>query len=258
MTTIVPTPPQPASPSDVKDRTDGVLWYDLDPAVVPNLDEIVTEDGAPVDNIFAEKQYRLLTEPLYSSWAGPEEGRPFLALANVGWFHTYRQPPLVPDALLSLDAVPASDLRTKEGRSYFQWLIGKAPDVAIEIVSDRSGGEEDHKMRAYARLGLLFYVIFDPDNLLEKGVLRAFVLQRGKYEPVDPKWFPEVGLGLMLWPGVFEGQQQTWLRWCDREGRPIPTGAECAEDERRRADEATEKFQRLAAQLRALGVEPEV
>jgi hypothetical protein len=97
-------------------------------------------------------------------------------------------------------------------------------------------------MKAYARLRALFYVIYHPDNLLQGGVLRAFGLQLGKYEAVDPRWLPEVGLGLIVWDGAFEGQHQTWLRWCDKEGRVIPTGAERAE--------------KLAAQLRALGVEP--
>src|SRR5947209_19317690 len=105
--------------------SDGSPLFGLDPSLLPNLDDLVTEDGAPVDNIYTEKQYRLLTEPLYSSWGGPGEGRSFLALTDVGWFHTWGQPPLVPDGLLSLDAAPAGDLRTKEGRSYFQWLIGK-------------------------------------------------------------------------------------------------------------------------------------
>src|SRR5438132_4410477 len=122
---------------------DGKPVPELDPAVIPNLDDLVTEDGAPVDSLYMEKQYRLLTEPLYSSWAGPGEGHPFLMVAKVGWFHTSGQPPLVPDAMLSLDVTPAGDLHSKEGRSYFQWLVGKAPDVVIEIVSDRRGGEED-------------------------------------------------------------------------------------------------------------------
>jgi hypothetical protein len=86
---------------------------------------------------------------------------------------------------------------------------------------------------------VLYYVIFDPDDLLGHGVLRAFVLSRGKYESLEGNWFPEIGLGLSLWTGVFEGQQQTWLRWCDKDGHVIPTGAE--------------RVERLAAQLRALG-----
>ena len=50
----------------------------------PCVDHIVTEDDTPVDNIFSEKQQRLLTEPLYSSWT---PGRLFLAAANVGLFY---------------------------------------------------------------------------------------------------------------------------------------------------------------------------
>ena len=80
-------------------------------------------------------------------------------------------------------------------------------------------------MKAYARQRVLFYVIYDPNNLLHGGVLRAYVLQRNKYEPAEPRWLPEIGLGLVLWEGIFEGQQQTWLRWCDQEGQVIPTGA---------------------------------
>lgn len=32
---------------------------------------IVTEDDTPVDNIHSEKHQRILSEPLYSSWARP-------------------------------------------------------------------------------------------------------------------------------------------------------------------------------------------
>lgn len=236
----------------------------LDPADVPNVEDLVTEDDTPLDSIYTEKQQRLLTEPLYSSWRGPEDGQPFLALANVGLFAESKKPPLVPDFLLSLEVSAASDLRAKENRSYFMWIFGKPPDVVVEIVSDRRGGEADVKMRAYARIGVVFYVIYDPDDLLEGGVLRAFTLNRRRYEAIDPRWLPEVGLGLVLWPGAFEGPTQTWLRWCDRDGRVIPTGAERAEEERRRAEEegrraeeTAERLRRLEAQLRALGQEPE-
>jgi hypothetical protein len=259
-------PPNPEAPAGGPPA-----WTELDPAVVPDLDNLVTQDDTPVESIFAEKQQRLLTEPLYASWAGPGEGRPFLALANVGYFYAYRQPPLVTDVLLALDAAPSGDLDTKEGHSYFQWLQEKPPEVIIEIVSDRRGGEEGFKQKTYARQGVLFYIILDPEEVLGGGVLRAFVLERRAYQRSDPSWLPEVGLGLKLWEGTFEGVTRTWLRWCDRDGRAIPTGAERAaeaerradeehrraDEERRRADEATAKAERLAAKLRSLGVEPE-
>ena len=237
-------PPEPALPV-------------LAPEDYPDLDHLVLEDNTPVDSIFAEKQQRLLTEPLYASWPGPGEGRPFLALANVGLFSSVKEPPEVPDAMLSLDVRAGEDLNAKENRSYLMWVMDKAPDVVVEFVSDRRGGEDTHKLRRYARLRILYYVIYDPRNLLGQGVLRSFGLRRSSYEAVDASWFPEVGLGLKLWEGEYEGHRGTWLRWCDREGQPIPTGKERAEEERRRADRAEEQAERLRAQLRALGVNPD-
>jgi hypothetical protein len=55
-----------------------------------------------VDNLFSEKQRRLLTEPLYASWQ-PAEQRAFAVFANVGLFYALREPALVPDAMLSMD-----------------------------------------------------------------------------------------------------------------------------------------------------------
>jgi Uma2 family endonuclease len=234
---------------------------------MPDYDKIITDDGAPVDNAFVEKQYRLLTEPLCSNWA-PPGGNPFIAVSDVGYFFAMNQPPLVPDVMLSLDVPPRTSLREREHRSYFIWVVGKPPDVVIEIVSDRRGGEEDEKMRAYARLGVRYYVIFDPDEELGHGVLRGFGIRHGNgYEPLDPAWLPGVGLGLRLWDGGFEGHRETWLRWCRQDGEVIPTGAERAEqesrraddekrradDEKRRADQAQEAVRRLRDQLRALG-----
>ena len=92
-------------------------------AVVENL---VTEDDVPVDNVFSEKQQRLLTEPLFSSWSGPGEQRPFVAMANVGLFYALRRPPLVPDVLLSLGVKMPADIHLKHNRSYFVWEYRQA------------------------------------------------------------------------------------------------------------------------------------
>jgi hypothetical protein len=123
------------------------------------------------------------------------------------------------------------------------------PEVVVEIVSNREGGEADTKLRLYARIGVPYYVIYDPLEVLGEGVLRVFALRGRTYEPMAVHWFPEISLGLMLWHGRFEGKETQWLRWCDQEGRVIPTGAE-------RAERLAERAESLAAQLRALGVEP--
>lgn len=256
------------------------------------MENLVTEDDTPVDNILSEKQQRLLTEPLYSAWAGPErcapEHRGFLALANVGLFYALRQPPLVPDMMLALD-VPGlgPDLSQKGNRSYFVWVQdGKQPAVVVEIVSNQEGDEDSDKLRKYEAIGIPYYVIFDPWRLLSDRMLRIYQFagaSQGYIEQVGGL-LDAVGLGLTLWQGEYEGTETLWLRWTDREGRLIPTGAELArheqqraveaeqraeqerqraeesvrqaEQERQRATEAERRAERLAARLRELGIEP--
>jgi Uma2 family endonuclease len=210
--------------------------------------------------MFSEKQQRLLTEPLYSSW---DAGRLFLATANVGLFYSVRQPPLVPDTLLSLDVEVPGDYLAKEHRSYFLWEFDKAPEAVVEIVSNTEGGETTDKMLKYAQIGILYYAIYDPAQAVQPEPLRVFVLRDKSYEPCRAEWLPVLGLGLTLWRGWFENWDRVWLRWCDREGRVIPTGTERADQERERADQERERAdqehlraEELAARLRALGVAP--
>lgn len=236
---------------------------DIPPQHIPDPNELVMDDGAPIDNVFTEKQQRLLAEALYASWAGPGEGRTFKVLVNVGLFYKWKQPPLVPDIMVSLDVDVSVDLTKRENRSYLSWIVGKMPEVVIEIVSDLQGGEHGHKMRDYARLAIPHYVIFDPDERLKGEVLEVFTLRANVYQPGTPKLLSAVGLGLTLWQGKYEGQEARWLRWCDEQGRLIPTGRERADEEHLRADEerqgreqAEARARRLAEQLRALGIDP--
>jgi Uma2 family endonuclease len=211
----------------------------------PEIDyeALVTEDHKPVDRIFVEKLYRLLTHPLYASWPGPGEGRPFLVLVNVGWFYQRKTPAVVPDCLLSLGVTCPTDLQTKQGHSYYQWDMGKPPEVVIEIVSDRSGGEESFKKKLYAQLGVAHYAVFDPDHILSSDSLRTYELVGGEYRLANSGPWPQIGLGLRLWQGQFEGHEETWLRWCDVQGDIIPT----AEERAAQADEHA----RLAAEQAA-------
>ena len=231
----------------------------------PNVDHLVTEDGKPVDNIFSEKQQRLLTEPLFSSWPGPGEGRPFVAMSNVGLFYAVHRPPYVPDMMLSLDVELPADLWPKEHRSYFVWEYGKMPEVVVEVVSNREGGEDSDKLKGYAQIGICYYVVYDPDEWLNAGPLRAYKLDGRKYRPLaEPISFPDVGLGLQTWQGPYEDMDGTWLRWVDAEGQLVKTGSERADEERERADEeraraqlAQERAERLADRLRRMGVDPD-
>lgn len=258
-------------------QTEEVLT--IPPEFLPKVDHLITEDDTPVDNMFSAKQQRLLVEPLYSSWMGGSARRAFIADANVGLFASDRQPALVPDAFLSLDVQLPADLWPKEHRSYFFWLYGKPPEVVIEVVSNRKGNELESKLQEYARMRIFYYVVFDPEEQLKSGLLNAFSLHPQGYQALSSHWMPEIGLGLTLWHGVYETVAATWLRWCDQDGNVIPTGAERAEQERQRAEaehqraeaerqrvEETESLleaerqraEQLRAQLRAMGIDPQL
>lgn len=68
-------------------------------------------------------------------------------------------------------------------------------------------------------------------------------------EMAEP-WLEQVSLGLTPWQGEFEGRQDTGLRWQDAAVGILLTGDERANQKQQRAD-------RLAAFLRAQGIDPD-
>jgi len=262
-----------------------------------DISHLVIEDDTPGDNFQSAKQQRLLVEPLYSSeWSAV----PFLADSNIGIFYGLYQPPIVPDTFLSLRVQLASDWSQKQHRTYLVWQMGKVPEVCIEIVSNQEGselalsrkaqreGKTQSKREIYAQMGVPYYVVFDPSRQIQgelemrDALLRVWTLNGGRYveltsesgivEVGQPVWLEPVEIGLVLWEGTFEEDvTRVWLRWCDRDGQVIPTGAERAEQaeiqleaerqraetERQRAEAERQRAEQLAARLRALGINPE-
>ena len=241
---------------------------------------LITEDDEPVDNLLSEKQQRLLVDALYESWTPPppetDEAagetapalpRPFWASANVGIFRSVYLPGIAPDVFISLDVTAPADMT--EHRSYFMWEHGKAPDAVLEIVSNRKGNEVGSKMKDYAQMGVTYYVVYDPFSALRTELggdaLRVYEVGFGKrYRRRDDWQLPELGLALTFRAGQFEGSAAEWLRWCDTEGRVLLTGHErAAQAEGRaiqaedRAVQAEDRAAKLAAKLRALGIDPE-
>ena len=115
----------------------------------------------------------------------------------------------------------------------------------MEIVSNTEGGEEalDGKLGIYGRMKVEHYVVYDPGQQTGSEPLRVYALQAGRLVRTDETWFDDIGLGVTLWRGQYRGCEDTWLRWCNRDGAVIPTGEERAE--------------RLAAKLRAAGIDPD-
>lgn len=216
-----------------------------------DYENIITEDDTPVDNLFSERAQRLLAESLYASWEGPGEGSPFLVMTNVGLFFALAAPPYVPDALVSLNVQPPENPFPKKNRSYFIWEYGKPPEIVVEIVSNRKGGELDEKLNGYARVGITYYIVHDPERLLSEQTLYVYARRGLDYVEIAPDELPGIGLGVTLWEGKYEDLTGTWLRWIDATGNLLLTGKERAEQERQRADA-------LATKLRELGVDPDL
>ncbi|NEP14582.1 MAG: Uma2 family endonuclease [Symploca sp. SIO2C1] len=220
----------------------------------PEINHLVTEDDTPVDNFIQEKLQRFLVECLYSSL---KLEIPFLAAANVGLFYAIKQAPLVPDVMLSLEVAVPEDWSQKKNRSYFAWELGKLPEVAIEIVSNKKGEELGSKLKDYARAGVAYYVVFEPLQKLGESLLRVYGLREGIYTELENSWMEQVGLGLTLWQGEFEGINYNWLRWCDREGNLLLTGNERATEVERLYLLERQRAERLASLLRDRGIDPQ-
>jgi Uma2 family endonuclease len=226
---------------------------------------LVTEDDEPVDNMFSAIQQRLLVEPLYASWTPPPgegiEGgsRDFLADANVGIYFSVGEQPLVPDMFLSLDVKVNPEWIAEQHRSYFVWRFGKVPDLVVEIVSNRKGGEIEYKRKRYAQIGVLYYIVYDPYRVLKGDDLYIYEIGFGKrYQRRDDPTLPGLGLGVTIWQGIYEDGEAPWLRWCDEKGDLIATGKERAAEAERLAASEAEARRRAEAELAQLREELEL
>jgi hypothetical protein len=216
-----------------------LLINDIDNCDVPDVNLLVTEDDTPVDNLASAKQQRLLVGSLYSAL----KNQVFLAAANVGVYHTYGEPAIVPDVFISFDVEVPENWWEKQNRCYLVWKFGKSPEVVVEIVSNQKGEELGNKLKIYEQMRVSYYIVYDPNQQLGEQVLRIYTLQGRRYIETTNNWLDDIGLGVTLWTGEFEGRHNSWLRWCYENGTVLPTG--------------DERAQLLAERLKALGVDPD-
>ncbi len=182
-----------------------------------------------------------------------------LAIKAPDWFYARNVQPL-----------PAAEIR----RSYTPSLEGEIPDIALEFLSATPSDEYSTKPDFppgkwffYEQiLRVPIYGIFKPVvGLLEVNRLNS----SRKYEAQQPDannryWIAGVGLFLGVWYGTKAERTGYWLRWWDESGQMLLWGAEMVEREReertiaqQQAEQERERSSILAAQLRALGIEPE-
>jgi Uma2 family endonuclease len=137
--------------------------------------------------------------------------------------------PIVPDGFLSLGVERIRGNRLR--KSYVVWEENDiVPIFVLEIVSQAPGGEYDEKISIYAQLGVLYYVIYNPDfwRRDQQEPFEVYQLVNGSYQRQigEPFWMPEIGLGIGRGIGSHRGLQREWLYWFDQRGNRILTPEE--------------------------------
>lgn len=102
-----------------------------------------------------------------------------------------------------------------------------------------------------------YYIVYDPNQQLGEKVLRVYELRGTRYFETSEIWLEQVGLGITLWEGKFEGKQDHWLCWCYQDGNVLSTGDERAFQSEQRASQAEQRNQLPAERLRAMGIDPD-
>ncbi|WP_256868330.1 Uma2 family endonuclease [Candidatus Entotheonella palauensis] len=261
---------------------------------LPTMYDLPSEDpkepGLP--DVFHDHQPQLLLETFQPPAYQPDR---FFAASDLNLYYTLQNPAWYkrPDWFGVLGAQKLYDDRDMR-LSYVVWQEGAAPYLVIELLSpgteredlgetQREEDEPPTKWEVYEQiLRIPYYVVFSRYT----DQVRYFELTGCRYREVEPRdqrlWLPEAGLGVGLWFGSYQSIERQWLRFYDARGAWIPTYEERgelraeqerqraeqerqraeqerqrAEQEQQRAEQEHERAERLAAQLRALGIEPE-
>ncbi|MCS6815534.1 MAG: Uma2 family endonuclease [Cyanobacteria bacterium] len=232
------------------------------PLGLPSTDELPCSDDTPVDNEDQNLLPNLLLFVLSSIW---QTRMDWYFGVDMAIYHTTGPSPLVPvvpDAFLSLNVERKKGGKSR--RSYATWEEnGIVPIWVLEMVSHKPGGEYEEKMELYAKLGVLYYVIYNPEFWRRDGhqPFEVHKLVDGSYclQIGEPYWMPEIGLGIGRHRQVFAGMEQELLVWFDAQRHPYPTPDQSYEQlvlERQRAEAAEHRAQQLEQYLRSLGVDP--
>jgi Uma2 family endonuclease len=165
-----------------------------------------------------------------------------------------------PDALVALG-------RPKGYRgSYMQWVEGGiAPQVVFEVLSPGNRpGQMNRKLQFYNKYGVEEYYIYDPDRVRLtgyqriEGKLRKIAEMNGWTSPRLAIRFDMSGQELVIY-GPDGGRFLTYQELAEEHDRAVDRANaehDRANTERERANAANERAERMAAQLRAMGIEP--
>ncbi|MBW4491828.1 MAG: Uma2 family endonuclease [Oscillatoria princeps RMCB-10] len=188
---------------------------------LPTSAELPCSDDTPVDNENQNFIPNFLLFLLEFIWANRQDW--FFGVDMAIYHTTGGNPaiPVVPDGFLSLGVE-----RRKGGGSRLSYVVweenGVVPIFALEVVSRTPGGEYDEKMAIYARLGTLYYLVYNPDYWQRDRhqPFEGYRLVDGAYrlQIGEPFWMPEIGLGIGRTRTQTGGLEREVLSWYNQQG----------------------------------------
>lgn len=229
---------------------------------MPDARQLWSDEPEEMESTRHYQQLALLVGSLEWRWQAHDD---FFVGANLTVYYSHHQ--LRRREFRGPDFFLVRGVSREPRRSWVVWEEdGHYPDLIVELLS-HSTEQVDRTAKKSLYQNIFHtpeYVWFSPDSL----ELAGFRLRGRVYEPIapDPRgWlWSEV---LEAWLGVRDGQ----LRYFEPDGTLVPTPAEAArqgldqarreqeraEEERRRADQEHQRAERLARQLRELGLDPD-
>lgn len=214
---------------------------------LPTSEELPCSDDTPVDNENQNFIPNLLLFLLKFIWGTRSD---WFFGVDMGIYHTTGVSPLVPvvpDGFLSLGVERYRSGRTR--KSYVVWEENEVvPIFALEIVSLTPGGEYDKKMEVYAKLGVLYYVVYNPEYW-QRDRHQPFEVYRlvdGEYQLQigEPYWMSEINLGIGRAPYQDGEVEIESLYWYDKQGNRYLTAEERAQRAQQQAEQAQQQLER--------------
>ncbi|MGL4622133.1 Uma2 family endonuclease [Chroococcidiopsis sp.] len=226
---------------------------------LPDHTQLPESDGSIVQNFQEHPQSILLTESIWSTLQQIHPDGQFAVGQDCGIYWRITDPPLngckAPDWFYVPNVPPM--LSGQIRRSYVMWQEIIAPIIVLEFASGDGSEERDDtpmsgKLWVYEQgIRVPFYGIYE----VERSRIQVYQLIAGRYQLMSVNErerypIPPLGVELGIWQGRYKNLELPWLRWWDNRGDLLLTGEE-------RAEQAETRASRLAARLRAMGIDPD-
>jgi Uma2 family endonuclease len=191
---------------------------------LPGAEDLPCSDDTPVDNEDQNDIPNWLRIVLLRIWADRQN---WFFGVDMGIYNPEgqrkRTPNLIPDGFLSLGVQ-----RRKGTYGRLSYVLAEEnnviPILALECISKTYGGEYEEKLKSYAKFGIKYYVVYNPQQRRKHQPLEVYKLEDGEYvlQPGEPVWLPELGLGIGRVQGEISNVPMQWLAWFDAQNQPYP------------------------------------